>query len=307
MKLDYKVFVIVVTYNGMRNNWISNCLVSITKSSYPAQIIVVDNASSDNTSEYVRQYYPEVLFFQQHTNLGFGQANNIGIRYAISHNADYIMLLNQDATIAEDCIERLLSESDGQSLLSPIHCNGNGDKLDRMFCYTLRNAGTIFYDDIFINGQLKDKYEVGEVPAACWFLPVDTVKIIGGFNPIFHHYGEDNNYYSRLKYHHIKAFLVPKARMYHDRKIFGNIGVFNKNRLRRDMLLVACNINNGFGMRMLLYIKLLYRCYVEDLKHKNYNPGGFLLSLFWIIVHHSDIVKSRRNERKRSGCWLNNL
>ena len=51
MKLDYKVFVIVVTYNGMRNNWIKDCLYSLGKSSYPVNTIVVDNNSSDNEIE----------------------------------------------------------------------------------------------------------------------------------------------------------------------------------------------------------------------------------------------------------------
>lgn len=298
------IYSVVVTYNAMRSDWIEKCLTSLKNSTVPVKAIVIDNGSTDSTRDYVPNAFPDVIWLPQNKNLGFGQANNIGFRYAISHNADYIMLLNQDATISEDCIERLLTESDGQSLLSPIHCNGNGDRLDRMFCYTLRNAGTIFYDDIFINGQLKEKYEVGEVSAACWFLPVSTVKKIGGFNPIFHHYGEDNNYYNRLKFHHIKAFLVPKARMYHDRVLFGNVGVYNKNRLRRDILLVACNINNGFCMRMLLYIKLLYRCYVVDLKNKNYIPGCYLVALFWILIHYWDIVKSRRNEREKYGCWL---
>lgn len=304
MTKNLNIFVVVVTYNGMRNNWIKDCLYSLGKSSYPVNTIVVDNNSSDNTCNFVCQSFPNVTIFQQNTNLGFGQANNIGIRYAISHNADYIMLLNQDATISEKCIAQLLSESDGKSVLSPIHCNGQGDRLDRMFCCTLRNAGNEFYDDFFIDGKIKEKYEVGEVPAACWFLPVDTIKVIGGFNPIFHHYGEDNNYYHRLKYHKIKVYIVPKARMFHNRKLFGDIGVFNKNRLRRDMLLVSCNINNGFGMRMLHYVKLLYRCYVVDIKKKNYRPGGYLMSLLWILIHYLDIINSRKNERKQYGSWL---
>ena len=299
-----QIYTVVVTYNAMRSDWIEKCLTSLHNSTVPVKAIVIDNGSTDSTREYVPNAFPDVIWLPQDKNLGFGQANNIGIRYAISQNADYIMLLNQDATITEDCIERLLAESDGQSLLSPIHCNGNGDKLDRMFCYTILNAGTVFYDDIFIHGQLKEKYEVGEVPAACWFLPVGTVKRIGGFNPIFHHYGEDNNYYHRLKYHKIKVYIVPKARMFHNRKLFGDIGVFNKNRLRRDMLLVSCNINNGFGMRMLHYVKLLYRCYVVDIKKKNYRPGGYLMSLLWILIHYSDIINSRKNERKQYGSWL---
>ena len=305
MKKNYTVCVVVVTFNGMRNNWIHNCIASLAKSTYAVKTIVVDNNSADNTSAYVRQTFPEVEVIQQNTNLGFGQANNIGIRYAISLKADYIMLLNQDATISEDCIELLLSVSDGQSVLSPLHCNGEGNKLDRMFCYTLSNAGNIFFDDMFIEGTLKEKYTVGEVPAACWFLPVDTVNKIGGFNPLFHHYGEDNNYFHRLRFHHIKMVLVPKARMCHHRQVFGDIGVFNKNKLRRDLLLVASNINNGLGTRLLLYTKLLYRCYAEDLKKRTYKPGRYFLSLCWMLTQYHNIAKSRRTERCTQGCWLN--
>lgn len=307
MNKNYTVFVIIVTYNGMRNNWIGNCLSSLANSRHAVKAIVVDNDSSDNTSDFIRQEFPDVVVLQQNTNLGFGQANNIGIRYAISKKADYIMLLNQDATITEDCVGQLLAEADGQSVLSPIHCNGEGNKLDRMFCFTLSNACNIFFDDMFIQGKLKGQYVVGEVPAACWFLPVNTVLKIGGFNPLFCHYGEDNNYYHRLRFHGIKMLLVPKARMYHHRKLFGDAKVFNKNKLKRDMLLITSNINNGFGTRLMLFAKLLYRCYIQDLKAKSYKPGSYLLSLCWMLCHYNRIAKSRKTERNQLGCWLNEL
>ena len=185
------IYTIIVTYNG--RHWVDFCLGSLRKSSIQTIPLVIDNCSTDETLDYIRDHYPETILFPQKKNLGFGQANNVGIRYALSHNADYVLLLNQDAAIAPDTIELMLAQSDGQSLLSPIHMNGDGTRLDNHF-----RDGTLakckeLLNDTFASTP-KDSYECGEVCAACWFIPQKILQDIGGFNPLFFHYSEDNNY-----------------------------------------------------------------------------------------------------------------
>ncbi len=48
---------------------------------------------------------------------------------------------------------------------------------------------------------IKDVYDFNFISAAAWLLPINTLKMIGGFDPIFFHYGEDENYCQRIKYH----------------------------------------------------------------------------------------------------------
>jgi len=90
-----KVSVIIVSYNF--EQWIDRCLGSLRRSTSPISVIVVDNGSKDKTTQIIEKNYPEVHLIKTGANLGFGKANNIGIRYAMEQGADYFFLLNQDA------------------------------------------------------------------------------------------------------------------------------------------------------------------------------------------------------------------
>ena len=103
------IFVIVVTYNGVA--WIEKCINSIAISTVPSNVIVIDNCSSDETVFLIKENYPWVQLVENKENLGFGKANNIGIKYAIDSNADFVLLLNQDAWLEPDTIGKLLDAS----------------------------------------------------------------------------------------------------------------------------------------------------------------------------------------------------
>ena len=101
-----KILVIIVTYNGMK--WIDRCLGSVYASGMPADVIVIDNGSSDGTPEYVGKQFPEAVLISTGENHGFGKANNIGFSYALEKGYDYVYLLNQDAWIFPDTFSRLV-------------------------------------------------------------------------------------------------------------------------------------------------------------------------------------------------------
>ena len=79
MKTD--LLVIIVTYNAMK--WVDRCFDSLIDSTYPNDVFVVDNGSTDGTQDYIKSKYPNVIFVQSGENLGFGKANNLGFKYAI--------------------------------------------------------------------------------------------------------------------------------------------------------------------------------------------------------------------------------
>ena len=298
------IYTIIVTYNAMQRNWIDRCMESLSKSTVETSVIIIDNGSTDGTREYVPAHYPDAVWMPQEKNLGFGQANNLGIRYALDHEADYVLLLNQDAAISPDALEKMQAVSDGESLLSPLHLNGDGTRLDDMFRYSLWQSHNMMNDDFLVLHQLAKYYESGDISAACWLMPVSIIRKIGGFNPLFFHYGEDNNYNQRLVYHGIKTLLVPDSFMYHDRQIHGNIQAYNHNRIHRDLLLEACNINQSFFKCLWNWTKILIRCYTKDIKSKQYRIGGFTYELLLLIVHSYDIAKSRYKEKQKGLNWL---
>lgn len=296
------IYAIIVTYNGQ--HWVDFCLGSLRKSSVETIPIVIDNCSTDDTLSYIRSQYPEAILFPQDKNLGFGQANNVGLRYALSHNADYVLLLNQDAAIAPTAIERMLAQSDGKSLLSPIHLNGDGKHIDHNFRQNTLLHNHIVIDDLVTRRELAPYYKIGEVCAACWLLPISIIQQIGGFNPLFTQYGEDNNYYQRLCFHHISTLLVPTAHVYHDRKIQGNIKAYRKHILYRQLLLNATNTNLNMQQRARAQFAVLYRCYTYNLIHGEYVIGAYLFNVLRLLAKTKQIIHSRKIEKRTRRTWL---
>lgn len=211
-----KISIVIVTYNGMK--WLAKCLASIP-SGY--EIIVVDNNSTDETCTFIKDQYPEVRLYPQVQNLGFGRGNNLGIQKALAQDAEAVFLLNQDAYLNEATLEKIVKTHKSNpeyGVLSPVHFNGTHTVLDRNFSnYMHYDKCKHFYADAF-NNQLKEVYEVPFVNAAAWFIPKATLDKIGGFDPIFTHYGEDDNYLQRVRYHKLKVGVVAQSTVCHDRE-----------------------------------------------------------------------------------------
>lgn len=214
-----KIYIIIVTYNG--ESWIRKCLQSLQNSTIPVHVIVIDNCSSDNTSEIIRKEYKDIEFILSDSNLGFGKANNIGIRLAVENNADYVFLLNQDAWIEPDTLKILVNahqESSGIGIISPIHLNGKGDALDANFLsYMNADATPEILSDAFLS-RLQPLYETRFVNAAAWLISRECFLKVGGFDPVFNHYGEDEDYIKRVYFHNFKVAINTECYAFHDRK-----------------------------------------------------------------------------------------
>ena len=100
---DYSV--VIVTFNGKKVLGPSLDALRVSKPK-PAEIFVVDNASSDGTVEYLKEQYPEVKVLSSGGNIGFGKGNNLGIAQVTS---PYVMLVNNDLKVEPDCAAHLLT------------------------------------------------------------------------------------------------------------------------------------------------------------------------------------------------------
>lgn len=211
-----KTHIVIVTYNGMA--WLKKCLDSCNGH----QIIIVDNNSKDETISFIENNYPKVKLFKQTSNLGFGKANNLGISYALSQGAEHVFLLNQDAYIVDDCLDNLVEYQKNNpeyGVLSPVHITASKDKLDKNFAgYMSYSNNENFYSDFVLNKTLQSIYTVSFVNAAAWLLSKNVLETIGGFDPLFFHYGEDNNYCQRVIFHGFNIGVIPQAFIIHDRE-----------------------------------------------------------------------------------------
>lgn len=99
------ISVIIINWNGKK--WLEKCLGALSNQTYKnLEILVVDNASSDDSVGYVSKNFPKVRVIENRENLGFAQGNNIGIKLS---KGKYILRIDSDTWVEENFIEKLLN------------------------------------------------------------------------------------------------------------------------------------------------------------------------------------------------------
>jgi len=109
-----KLSIIIVGYNT--RDLAADCIRSIYENTslrdISYEIILVDNASTDDSCDHIRSLYPDVKIIENATNLGFGRANNIG---ADAATGEWLLLLNSDTTVTDTDFATVLEAADGLS------------------------------------------------------------------------------------------------------------------------------------------------------------------------------------------------
>lgn len=209
------IFAIIVTYNGMK--WLDRCLGSLEASEIPVSIVVIDNASTDGTPDYIAEKFPNVHLIRSYVNYGFAKANNIGIRYALDNGADYFLLLNQDAWLnGSDTIGKMvqtLNNNPKAGIVCPVNMNGRNNAMEEEYATDMPGE---FVSDMFVK-NVKASYQVKYINAAVWLLNSSCIRTVGGFDTsMFVHYGEDNNYCQRVIYHGFDILIDTTCTACHD-------------------------------------------------------------------------------------------
>lgn len=288
--MNSKVLVIIVSYNF--TNWMNRCLGSLRSSELPVDVVVIDNFSTDNTVKMIKMNYPEVRLICNNENLGFGCANNIGLKIALEEDYDAAFLLNQDAWIEQKTIGTLIElcrKYPQYGVLSPIHLTGKGDRLDHGFAiYT-------GIDNLDGFDKNKDVISVPFVNAAFWMIPTCVLRKIGGFCPLFYHYGEDKDFSNRLLSHDFLIGYSPLVFGWHDRE--NRTGTLNEGFRAEFIYLLTelVNINYSFKRALKSSIKLSFnKTCVSFRTAEWYNFKQWLLITFKLCFRIWKILGYRR-------------
>lgn len=298
--MSTKLFVIIVTYKG--HQWYERCFTSLRDSELPVQTVVVDNASNDGTVEYIREYFPEIHLIESPENLGFGRANNIGMRYALDNGCDYVFLLNQDAWIDTNTIYELVKIHkchNEYGILSPIHLDADRSNINMLLNDGKENF--VLLNDLYFK-RPREIYTITYANAAAWLLPRITIEKIGGFCPAFFYCGEDDDYMNRLKYHNILMAICPKVCVVHDtRNRLENSRVLAE-KANNDDLHNILDINNPPPINLIIYH---LRKFVMSLICMRKKRVIFHLNKCLYIAQNLKKIKKIRNlHAKQQANWL---
>lgn len=306
-----KIVAIIVTFNG--KPWIDQCLTSLMESSIPIDIIVIDNLSKDNTVDHVKRCFPQVTLIVNKENLGFGKANNRGIKEAILKNADYVFLLNQDAWIEKYAVSSLIGVAEKNpdyGVLSGIHLSGDGSQLDYSFSkYLAPDICPSFLSDLYLRREnLQDIYETSFVNAAAWLIRKECIQTVGGFDPLFRHYGEDIDYINRVHYHGYKVGICPSATIFHDRNNDPHtikVSSSTKQRIFMQLLYVMKDVRYSLLKMYWVSLSRSFKIFIESLFNKNGKKAIDAISLmFKVTTYLPKVYKSRKRSKTQGISYL---
>ncbi|MCL4487660.1 MAG: glycosyltransferase [Chloroflexi bacterium] len=212
------VTVLVLNYNGVEH--LKGCFSSLTAVDYPAdrlELMLVDNASTDDSVEYMRTHYPQVRIVYSRENVGFGSGNNLGVREA---SGKYVVLLNNDMwvdpRIVRGLLEAIQSETDAVCAGAKI-LNWNGTEFD--YAGSAADFAAHAYQVAWRKPYSPDRFtQVHSTLFACGgAMMVDRQVFleVGGFDDDFFIYYEDLDFGWRLWVLGYRVVFAPEAVAYH--------------------------------------------------------------------------------------------
>ncbi len=214
------VSIIILNYNG--KDFLEDCINSIkleTKKNY--EIIVVDNASPDNSGRENSIKFPDWKFILNNENVGVPEGLNIGIR---NSKGEFIILMNNDIVVTKNWLENFFEAYDkfGIALYQPKFLkmknpeilDGTGDMINLFGFGFARAKGQID------KGLYEEIEEISYASGTCMFLPRKIVEEIGYFDQRLFAYHEELDFGWRARLCGYKSFYVPKSIIHH----FGSAG-----------------------------------------------------------------------------------
>lgn len=172
------------------------------------QVIVVDDASSDHTTEEVKSTYPEVTVLNGDGNLWWTGAIAKGMQYAATHHAEFVIWLNDDCILESNTLSILVDflRSHPQTIAGAV-------------CYSLE---TQTLEETGARGRQRVTAKTGEVVAVnelsgyCVGIPIDVIKAVGVPNQNrFPHYYGDCTYILRANRFGFPAYILGDVRVSH--------------------------------------------------------------------------------------------
>ena len=210
-----------VILNTNRKDDTLACLESLTNNTYPNhRIIVLDNASTDGSPEAIADAYPQIEMIPLRENKGYAGNNNVGIAAAVDRGADWIFVLNEDTTLAPDCLEALLSYAAGDpqcGIVGPLVYHFDEPEVIQSAGGSLgpfwqsKHEGQNEPD----RGQYHAPRRVEWVSGCAIMVRREVIEQVGMLDERFFYYWEETEWCLRTRRGGWQIIHVPSARLWH--------------------------------------------------------------------------------------------
>ena len=214
--------VVVLNWNGI--NWLKKFLPILIEKSKDVNIYIADNASSDNSVEYVNDNFPNVKVLKNFSNEGYAKGYNDALE---TLKEEFFVLINSDIEVTDNWIKPIINLMEANSDIAACQpkilsfhdrnkfeyagaCGGFIDTLGYPFC-----RGRIFSDLEDDNNQYNDITEVFWASGACLFVRAKHFKEVNGFDNDFFAHQEEIDLCWRLKNKGYKIMVNPNSAVFH--------------------------------------------------------------------------------------------
>jgi len=283
-----KIAVVILNYNG--KSFLEKFLPSVVAYSRQAEIYVADNASTDDSVNFLKEKYPRVHIVINKENGGFAKGYNDALKQI---SADYYVLLNSDIEVTENWIEPCITLLENDKTIVACqpkilaynnkskfeHAGAAGGFLDKDFYPFCR--GRIFEFTEEDKGQYNQSREVFWATGACLFIRSEAYHKAGGLDEDFFAHMEEIDLCWRLKSQGLKIYYCGESTVFHVGG--GTLNYMNPRKtflnFRNSLFMIAKNYDG------VLFLKILKRLILD----------GFAASLFLVkfqIRHFFAVFKA---------------
>jgi GT2 family glycosyltransferase len=218
-----KVAVVILNWNGKK--FLEQFLPSVIKNSIKdAEIVVADNASTDDSVDFISSNFPDVRLIRNVTNGGFSKGYNDALKQI---DAEYYVLLNSDIEVTEKWIEPIIRLMDSDPMIAACQpkllsyyeknkfeyagaAGGFIDKYGYPFC-----RGRLFLSLEEDSGQYNDVKEIFWATGACMFVKAKLFHQYGGLDEDFFAHMEEIDFCWRLKNNGYRIMYCPSSTVFH--------------------------------------------------------------------------------------------
>lgn len=208
------VTAIVLNWNGYDDT--IECVSSLQKVDYANfEILVVDNASTDDSVQKIVQRFPALTVIQQDMNGGYAKGNNVGIQYALQHGAEYVLLVNNDVIVTSDFLQPMVDVLELDQSTGIATCKAyfypdrlkiytTGGNFSRLWCRVI--PASVTDENLF--------QEVNFISGCILLIRKKVFESVGYLDERFFMYFEDYEFSTRVN-KRFKLVYTPKGIVYH--------------------------------------------------------------------------------------------